>query len=232
MCGTLMVRRVGPGETAETLSRNLGNRAVERSNIFISYDGEAGSSALTTTLTYSRDCLALYVSSERASRLGEKPAVKGRGVLPSSTAVLWKSHQCIAATSIQQKNNHPGDTKSAVADSEDDQTASPTAAPTEPDRPRQDLRWEVTQKLIDAAEAGNTPWQRPWPAQSLRPENGATQNGCRGINRLLLSLAGQEFADSRWVSVLKDQKGVLKKNCSASTMRTPCFSSLFRALPF
>ena len=77
MCGTLMVGRVGPGETAETLSKNLGNREVERSNVSQSFDGKPGVSGPTTTLTYSRDSLALYVPAELASRLGEKPAQQG-----------------------------------------------------------------------------------------------------------------------------------------------------------
>ena len=77
MCGTLMVGRIGPGETAETLSKNLGTREVERSNVSSSYDGKAGSSSLTTTLTYSRDSLALYVPAELAARLGDKPSMNG-----------------------------------------------------------------------------------------------------------------------------------------------------------
>lgn len=77
MCGTLMVGRVGPGETAETLSKNLGNREVERSNVSQSFEGKPGSSGPTATLTYSRDSLALYVPAELASRLGEKPAQQG-----------------------------------------------------------------------------------------------------------------------------------------------------------
>ena len=88
----------------------------------------------------------------------------------------------------------------SVADSEHDQTTPPPATLSEPGQPRQDLRREVTQKLIEAMEAGNTPWQRPWSAQSLRPQNGVTHNAYRGINRLLLSLAGQEFGDGRWVT--------------------------------
>ena len=71
MCGTLMVGRIGPGETAENLSKSLGTREVERSNVSMSYDGKGGSSAPTTTLTYSRDSLALYVPAELAGRLGE-----------------------------------------------------------------------------------------------------------------------------------------------------------------
>ena len=77
MCGTLMVGRIGPGETAETLSKNLGTREVERSNVSTSYDGKAGSTSPTTTLTYSRDSLALYVPAELAERLGDKPALNG-----------------------------------------------------------------------------------------------------------------------------------------------------------
>ena len=88
----------------------------------------------------------------------------------------------------------------AIADAAQDRTSVPQATPSEPERSRPDLRREVTHKLIEAMEAGNTPWQRPWSAQSLRPENGVTHNAYRGINRLLLSLAGQEFGDSRWVT--------------------------------
>jgi type IV secretory pathway TraG/TraD family ATPase VirD4 len=77
MCGTLMVGRIGPGETAETLSKNLGTREVERSNVSTSYDGKAGSTSPTTTLTYSRDSLALYVPAELAARLGDKPSLSG-----------------------------------------------------------------------------------------------------------------------------------------------------------
>ena len=77
MCGTLMVGRIGPGETAENLSKSLGTREVERSNISMSYDGKGGASAPTTTLTYSRDSLALYVPAELAGRLGDKPALGG-----------------------------------------------------------------------------------------------------------------------------------------------------------
>ena len=77
MCGTLMVGRIGPGETAETLSKNLGTREVERSNVSTSYDGKAGSTSPTTTLTYSRDSLALYVPAELAARLGDKPSLNG-----------------------------------------------------------------------------------------------------------------------------------------------------------
>lgn len=72
-----MVGRIGPGETAEALSKNLGTREVERSNVSTSYDGKAGSTSPTTTLTYSRDSLALYVPAELSARLGDKPSMNG-----------------------------------------------------------------------------------------------------------------------------------------------------------
>ncbi|MBK6650352.1 MAG: type IV secretion system DNA-binding domain-containing protein [Betaproteobacteria bacterium] len=93
MCGTLMVGRVGPGETAETLSKNLGTREVERTNLSVSFDGKAGASGPTTTQTYSRDSLALYVPAELAARLGEKPHLKGCvfavAVQGKTYEVLW-----------------------------------------------------------------------------------------------------------------------------------------------
>jgi hypothetical protein len=77
LCGTVMVGRVGPGETSEILSKALGHREVERSNVSTSYDGKGGASGPTTTLTYSRDSLALYVPAELAYRLGEKAELGG-----------------------------------------------------------------------------------------------------------------------------------------------------------
>jgi antirestriction protein ArdC len=66
--------------------------------------------------------------------------------------------------------------------------------------PRLDIRREVTQKIIEAMESGITPWQKPWSAPSMRPVNGVSNNGYRGMNRLLLTLAGQEYGDPRFVT--------------------------------
>jgi antirestriction protein ArdC len=59
------------------------------------------------------------------------------------------------------------------------------------DAPRIDVKSEVALTLIAAMEAGETPWQKPWAAQSLRPVNATTGNGYRGVNRLLLALSGR-----------------------------------------
>jgi len=61
--------------------------------------------------------------------------------------------------------------------------------------PRLDIRREVTQKTIQAMESGNTPWQKPWAAPSMHPVNGVSHNSYRGMNRLLLTIAGHEFGD-------------------------------------
>lgn len=67
---------------------------------------------------------------------------------------------------------------------------------------RIDVKSEVARVLIDAMEKGDTPWQKPWAAQSLRPVNAATGNGYRGVNRLLLALSArcdaEGRADPRW----------------------------------
>ncbi len=70
------------------------------------------------------------------------------------------------------------------------------------DAPRIDVKSEVARTLIAAMEAGETPWQKPWAAQSLRPVNATTGNGYRGVNRLLLALSTrcdpEGSADPRW----------------------------------
>lgn len=82
---------------------------------------------------------------------------------------------------------------------------------------RVDVKQEVAARLIEAMEQGNTPWQRPWKTQSLRPINGVTNNGYRGVNRILLSLAGANRSSNLWLtfrqaseagySVRKGEKG-------------------------
>lgn len=66
--------------------------------------------------------------------------------------------------------------------------------------PRMSVKHEVAQKIIEAMKQGETPWQKPWRTTAMSPKNGVTENSYRGVNRILLSLAGQEFADNRWVT--------------------------------
>jgi hypothetical protein len=75
MAGSILLGQLMPGETAEQICKALGSREVERANVSASLS--AGSSR-STTLSFSRDELALYKPSELSSRLGLTP--DGRGV--------------------------------------------------------------------------------------------------------------------------------------------------------
>lgn len=61
-----------------------------------------------------------------------------------------------------------------------------------------DVKSEVARQLIEAMESGDTPWQKPWRSLSLMPINGVTQNGYRGINRILLAL--QNRSSNIWLT--------------------------------
>lgn len=75
MAGSILLGQMMPGETSEQLCKALGTREVERANVSASVGAGSGRS---TTLSFSRDELALYKPSELASRLGL--TADGRGV--------------------------------------------------------------------------------------------------------------------------------------------------------
>lgn len=88
---------------------------------------------------------------------------------------------------------------------------------TQPSDTKVDVKNQVARMLIEAMEQGNTPWQKPWSAKSLRPTNPTTNNCYRGINRVLLGLSGrssnlwltyQQAADKGW-QVKKGEKGTM-----------------------
>ncbi|MEO2091113.1 MAG: zincin-like metallopeptidase domain-containing protein [Gemmataceae bacterium] len=61
-----------------------------------------------------------------------------------------------------------------------------------------DIRQQVTTRIVDALRAGTPPWRRPWRNDVTNvgfAANGATGHTYRGVNALLLSLAGYEC---RW----------------------------------
>ena len=72
-----------------------------------------------------------------------------------------------------------------------------------------DIKSHVAKTLIEAMKKGETPWQKPWNSQSLRPKNATSLMGYRGVNRVLLSLArsasGETFTDNRWVTYQQAQ---------------------------
>ena len=80
--------------------------------------------------------------------------------------------------------------KEQVAEERQDQQAPRAQPPGRPEEAWLDVKSEVARTLIAAMEKGETPWQKPWSSQAMRPRNSVTGNGYRGINRILLSLAG------------------------------------------
>lgn len=66
-----------------------------------------------------------------------------------------------------------------------------------------DVKSQVAKTLIEAMERGETPWQKPWAAVSMRPVNPTTDNAYRGINRILLALSGR--SDNRWLTYQQAQ---------------------------
>lgn len=94
--------------------------------------------------------------------------------------------------------------------------AAQDAARARPEEALLDVKSEVARKVIAAMEQGETPWQKPWSAQAMRPRNPVTGNSYRGINRLLLSLAGgnglwvtYQQAQSMGWQVRKGEKGTM-----------------------
>ncbi len=71
------------------------------------------------------------------------------------------------------------------------------------DETRVNVKSQVAQMLIDAMERGDTPWQRPWDAEQGSPMNAmnpTTGNAYKGVNRILLAIAGAGFGSNHWMT--------------------------------
>ena len=94
------------------------------------------------------------------------------------------------------------------------------------DQPRRDHYQEVTDRILEALEAGTKPWIRPWnPDQAAGPQspfNATTGKHYRGINVLLLAIDPRAFAsgDPRWMSYqqAKEQGWQVRKGEKATTI--------------
>lgn len=81
---------------------------------------------------------------------------------------------------------------------------------------------EIVKTILAAMERGDTPWQKPWSAQAMRPVNATTGRLYRATNRLMLSLSShadkEGRLDNRWMTyeqakakgwqVKKGEKGI------------------------
>lgn len=66
-----------------------------------------------------------------------------------------------------------------------------------------DLYQEVSDRIVDAIEAGTPPWVRPWSETAdARPANATTRRPYRGINSLLLGLEAlvKGYPLNRWLT--------------------------------
>ena len=72
-----------------------------------------------------------------------------------------------------------------------------------------DLYASVTQRIIEALEAGTAPWHCPWRGvgTDARPANAVSKRPYRGINVLLLNLRAMTcgFSTSRWLTYTQAQ---------------------------
>lgn len=106
--------------------------------------------------------------------------------------------------------------KEKAAEERQDQESPAASQEQRPEDAWLDVRSEVARQVIAAMEKGETPWQKPWSSQAMRPRNPVTGNAYRGVNRLLLSLAGgnglwvtyQQAKAQGW-QVRKGEKGVM-----------------------
>ena len=64
---------------------------------------------------------------------------------------------------------------------------------------RVDLREELTKKIVDLLEKGDTPpWRKPWKGVPSLPYNALTGQAYRGVNRMVLGF--RSHADPRWLT--------------------------------
>lgn len=56
----------------------------------------------------------------------------------------------------------------------------------------------VTEAILTALESGTVPWRKPWSAAGVFPLSMSTKKPYRGINVILLSLAGAQHASPWW----------------------------------
>ena len=60
---------------------------------------------------------------------------------------------------------------------------------------RQDVRQDVTSRILAYLESGTVPWRKAWTSTSGRPKNAKTEKPYAGINSLILGMAMFENAD-------------------------------------
>jgi antirestriction protein ArdC len=80
---------------------------------------------------------------------------------------------------------------------------------------KRNIRQDVTDKIIAALEAGTTPWVKPWKVANGGglPQKQDTGQAYRGVNIILLMLAGMAYASNEWYTFkqAKARGGMVRK---------------------
>ena len=81
-----------------------------------------------------------------------------------------------------------------------------------------DIFEQVTARILEALEQGVAPWTKPWTVAGTEPTNAATKKPYRGVNRVLLGLAG--FGSPFWMTYKQAKKlgGHVRKGEKATTV--------------
>ena len=87
---------------------------------------------------------------------------------------------------------------------------------------KRDLEAEVTDRVIEALEAGTVPWQKPWTAAGILPTSVATGRAYRGINVLLLAMTAQAkgYESPYWMTFnqARDLGGTVRRGEKGTTV--------------
>lgn len=80
-----------------------------------------------------------------------------------------------------------------------------------------DIYQQITNKIIEALEAGTTPWVKPWASLGA-PRNAATGREYSGINNILLSM--NSFSSNQWLTFnqAKAAGGMVRKGERGTTV--------------
>jgi antirestriction protein ArdC len=87
---------------------------------------------------------------------------------------------------------------------------------------RRDLYEEVTQRVVDALDAGTVPWSKPWRAGIDAHRNPVSGTIYRGVNPMLLEMSAmsQGFSDPRWMTFkqARSKGGAVRKGSQGTTV--------------
>ena len=181
MVGTLIVGRLGQGDTAEQMCKALGSREVERASVSSSYNG-GGGAGRSTTLSFTRDELAVYKPSELSSRLG--PTADGKGVVMSvitagvAYELFWPWHPARALRPAHvpaEWTKGPAPVEMAGAPLESPTWAAHAPAPS---HPKADARADWPSSWLAPPEPAETSPTRTIVASRPDDPGGAAPNEC------------------------------------------------------